>query len=181
MLNVIPFYIFNDSFCSLLLSEHLLVNQTVVSQSSVHPFLKKTKLCSSSMYCCTNSSDGGHCAAFASNTIVWKMVKPSQFRFWVESRYSLMFSASKCHTIPSLVLEGQMMCPPSLWECFPTGFFPVFVWKLQRALNFPLGIWKYQAFSIPKAPNFSVQQTFISRRSLYFSTYAFLRDSHLSL
>lgn len=121
------------------------------------------------------------CCLCLFNMIVWKMAKPSQFRFWMGSRYSLMFSASKSHTIPSLVLAGQMICPPSLWECFLTGFFPVFVWKLQRTLHLPLDIWKYQAFSIPKAPSFSVQQTCTPRRSLFFHICFSKRLPSLSL
>lgn len=187
MLNVIPLFIFNHSFLLCFLLNACWWGQIVISQgwteSSVHLFPKKPiKLCLLFFHVLLHKSRWWRslCCLCLFDMIAWKKAKPSQLRFWMESRYSLMFSASKSHPIPSLVLPGQVICPPSLWEWFTTGFFPGFVQKLQRALLFPLDIWIYQVFSIPKAPSFSVHQTCISRRSLYFSTCAVVRDSHSS-
>lgn len=75
-----------------------------------------------------------------------------------------------------MLLAGQILCPPSLWEPLPTGLR----WKCQRGLLFPLDLWKYQAFCISKTLSFSVQQTCISRSSPYFSAF-FVEDSCLSV
>lgn len=108
MLNVIPLFVFNHSFLLCFLLNTCWWDQTIISQgwsqSSVHLFLKKpNKLCLLFLHVMLHKSQWWRslCYLCLFNMIVRKRAKPSQLRFWMQSRYSLTFSASKSHPIPS--------------------------------------------------------------------------------
>lgn len=145
MLNVIPFFIFNDSFLLCFLLNTCWWDQTVISQgcsqSSVHVFLKKTKQRLLFFHILLHKSQWWRslCCLCLFNMIVWKRAKQSQLRFWMNSRYPLIFSASKSH--PSYPILG--FSRPNDLSSFPLGMFslrlPLWLHVETSKSTFPLG------------------------------------------